>query len=223
MFLRPQEYERKLRRAVEVLALAAEPLTEVLASPDFGDDLRRLQLELFDSGVACQRSIAEATHIRQAARAVVELHASMVESAGVLVGAPLLTAAGQKTAPYASLRRGNATGLVSDAQKNADIAGLFAGLDTHVRTAQAHRRITYGDAAVGTDLKSGQREYDYDGLVDMTFEAMESILAGLMAIKIVRLSVDWTSPVIPGWIRLASPTLSPSSLCWPPSVIRNER
>ena len=38
--------------------------------------------------------------------------------------------------------------------------------------------------ALTTDLKSGRREYLYDALVDSTFEAMESVLAGFCALRL---------------------------------------
>jgi hypothetical protein len=184
IFLSKEAFDRKLRASFELLTSDISHVEDMLRDPEFQRDLSRLQLELFDSGVACQRAIAEATHLRQAARAVVELNASLVESAGLLLGLPLLTAAGQKTAPYSTLRKGDATDHLRRAQGNSQVVALLTGLDPHLRTAQAHRAVTYGDEVLTTDLKSGKREYVYNTLVGSTFEAMESVFAGLAAIKL---------------------------------------
>jgi hypothetical protein len=178
------DFELKVKAGVELFLGAGTALVTVIEDPTFQSDLVRLQLELFDSGFACQKVIGEATHLRQEARAIVELQASLVESAGLLLALPLLVAVGQKTASYTTLRQGNATEHVSSAQSHERLSTLLAGLDPHIRTAQGHRAINYGEASLSTDLRSGQREYDYEDLVDSTFEAMESLLAGLLGLRI---------------------------------------
>ena len=184
IFLSHEAFQAKLEVAFDVLSADVPELDIMLRDGGFQRDLSRLQLEVFDSGVACQRSLAAAMHVRQEARAVVELNASLVEAAGLVLGIPLLTAVGQKSAPYATLRLKDASDHLRKAQNNDRIAVVFAGLDDHLRTAQAHRGVAYGDEALTTDLKSGRREYVYDALVDSTFEAMESVLAGLCALRL---------------------------------------
>ena len=184
LFLSPQAFQAKVKAAFGLLADESPALENVLRDPSFQSDLARLQLELFDSGVACQRSLADALHVRQEARAVVELNASLVECAGLVLAVPLLTVVGQKSAPYGTLRRGDASDHLQKAQVNDRIAAVFAGLDDHLRTAQAHCGVAYGDDSLTTDLRSGRREYSYDALVGSTFEAMESLLAGLAALKL---------------------------------------
>ena len=166
----------------------------MLRDPVFQADAQRLRLEVFDSGVACQSAIERATHPRQAARAVVELHASLVESGGMVITLPYLTAAGQKKAPYTSLRRGDATAHLRKAQSNPTISNLLAGLDGHLRTAHAHKGISFGDEHLQTDIKSGQRKYGYGEVIDRTFEAVESTLAGLLSIQIVSSEQGWAAP-----------------------------
>lgn len=184
IFLSPESFQTKLKVAFELLTSDAPSLDAMLRDTVFQSDLARLQLEIFDSGVACQRAIADALHSRQEARAIVELNASLVESAGLVLGLPLLTAVGQKSAPYATLRLGDASDHVRKAQDNRQVSTLFAGLDHHLRTAQAHRAVSYGDKSLTTDLKSGSRDYAYDALIDSTFEAVESVLASLAALKL---------------------------------------
>jgi len=184
IFLSPESFQTKLKVAFELLTSDAPSLDAMLRDSVFQSDLARLQLEIFDSGVACQRAIADALHLRQEARAIVELNASLVESAGLVLGLPLLTAVGQKSAPYATLRLGDASDHVRKAQDNHQVSTLFAGLDHHLRTAQAHRAVSYGDESLTTDLKSGSRDYAYDALIDSTFEAVESVLASLAALKL---------------------------------------
>lgn len=186
IFLSPETFQAKLKAAFELLVSDAPSLDVMLRDPLFERDLERLQLEIFDSGVACQRAIADALHLRQEARAIVELNASLVESAGLVLGVPLLTAVGQKSAPYATLRLGDASDHVRKAQDNRQLSALFAGLDHHLRTAQAHRAVSYGEESLITDLKSGRRDYTYDALTDSTFEAVESVLASLAALKLAR-------------------------------------
>jgi len=184
IFLSQEAFQAKVEVAFEVLGADVPALDVMLRDAGFQSDLSRLQLEIFDSGVACQRSLAAAVHVRQEARAVVELNASLVEAAGLVLGIPLMTAVGQKSAPYVALRLKDASDHVRKAQNNERIAAVFAGLDDHLRTAQAHRGVAYGDEALTTDLKSGRREYVYDALVDSTFEAMESVLAGFCALRL---------------------------------------
>ncbi|GAA3644802.1 hypothetical protein GCM10022237_00290 [Nocardioides ginsengisoli] len=184
IFLSHEAFQAKLEVAFDVLNADVPELDIMLRDAGFQCDLSRLQLEVFDSGVACQRSLAAALHVRQEARAVVELNASLVEAAGLVLGIPLMTAVGQKSAPYSTLRLKDASDHLRKAQTNDRIATVFAGLDDHLRTAQAHRGVAYGDEALTTDLKSGRREYVYDALVDSTFEAMESVLAGFCALRL---------------------------------------
>lgn len=184
IFLSHEAFQAKLEVAFDVLSADVPELDAMLRDAGFQSDLSRLQLEVFDSGVACQRSLAAALHVRQEARAVVELNASLVEAAGLVLGIPLMTAVAQKTAPYATLRLNDASDHLRKAQNNDRIAAVFAGLDDHLRTAQAHRGVAYGDEALTTDLKSGGREYAYEALVDSTFEAMESVLAGFCALRL---------------------------------------
>lgn len=184
IFLSHEAFQAKLEVAFDVLSADVPELDIMLRDAGFQSDLSRLQLEVFDSGVACQRSLAAALHVRQEARAVVELNASLVEAAGLVLGMPLMTAVGQKSAPYVTLRLKDASDHLRKAQTNDRIAAVFAGLDDHLRTAQAHRGVAYGDEALTTDLKSGRREYVYDTLVDSTFEAMESVLAGFCALRL---------------------------------------
>lgn len=107
-----------------------------------------------------------------------------MEAAGLVLGIPLMTAVGQKSAPYATLRLKDASDHLRKAQNNNRIAAVFAGLDDHLRTAQAHRGVAYGDGALTTDLKSGRREFNYEVLIDSTFEAIESVLAGFCALRL---------------------------------------
>jgi len=183
IFLSPESFQTKVKVAFDLLS-DAPLLDAMLRDAAFQGDLARLQIEIFDSGVACQRAIAGALHLRQEARAIVELNASLVESAGLVLGLPLLTAVGQKSAPYATLRLGDASDHLRKAQHNDELSALFAGLDCHLRTAQAHRAVSYGDESLTTDLKSGSRDYAYEALIDSTFEAVESVLAGLAALKL---------------------------------------
>lgn len=194
LFLSPDDFNRKVRDGVDLLLAADERIQRMMRDPDFQADAKRLRLELFDSGVACQSAVAAAAHERQSARAVVELHATLVESAGRVLAIPFLTAVGQKNAPYASLRGGNATEHVRKAQANPKTRDLFAGFDDHLRTAQSHRAILYEAERLTTDLSSGQREYSYDDLIESTFLAVESALAGLMAIQIVCSAQGWAEP-----------------------------
>lgn len=194
LFLSPEEFHRKVRGGVELLLAADERIQRMLSDAEFQADAQRLRLELFDSGVACQSAIAKASHPRQSARAVVELHATLVEAAGMVLALPYLTAAGQKNAPYTALRRGNATEHLQRAHDNPVIADLLAGMDGHLRTAQSHRAISYGEQQLTTDLKSGQKSYQYSDLIDATFLAVESALAGLMAIQLVCSTNCWIEP-----------------------------
>jgi len=101
-----------------------------------------------------------------------------------MLGIPLMTAVGHKSAPYVTLRLMDASDHLRKAQNNDRIAAVFVGLDDHLRTAQAHRGVAYGDESLTTDLKSGRREYACEALVDTTFEAMESVLAGFCALRL---------------------------------------
>lgn len=184
IFLSPESFQTKVKVAFDLLTSDEPLLDAMLRDAAFQGDLARLQLEIFDSGVACQRAIADALHLRQAARATVELNASLVESAGLVLGLPLLTAVGQKSAPYATLRRGDASDHLRKAQQNDQVSTLFGGLDHHLRTAQAHRAVSYGDESLTTDIRSESRDYAYETLIDSTFEAVESVLAGLAALKL---------------------------------------
>jgi hypothetical protein len=179
LFLSPDDFNKKVREGVALLLAADERIRLMMRDSDFQADARRLRLEIFDSGVACQAAIAAAAHERQSARAVVELHATLVESAGRVLAIPFLTAAGQKKAPYASLRGGNSTEHLRKAQSNPKSRDLFDGLDDHLRTAHSHKAITYEAERLTTDLSSGRREYSYIDLIDSTFRAVESALAGL--------------------------------------------
>lgn len=184
LFLSRDAFVAKVCDVFEVLSAPAPALDVMLSDPVFQADLARLQLELFDSGIACQRSLADAMHTRQESRAVVDLHASLVEAAGLVLSLPLLIAVGQKSAAYGSLRHGDASDHLRKAQANDRLAGVLSGFDHHLRHAQAHRGITYGDEALTTDLRSGSRAYPYDELVSVTFEALESMLAGFVALKL---------------------------------------
>lgn len=184
LFLSSEAFGAKVRATLEVLSAPAPALEGVLRDPVFQGDLARFQLELFDSGIACQRSLADALHVRQEARAVVDLHASLVEAAGLVLSVPLLIAVGQKSAAYGTLRLGDASDHLRKAQANGRLAAVLGGLDHHLRHAQAHRGITYGDEGLTTDLRSGSRIYPYGSLVSSTFEALESLLAGLVAVKL---------------------------------------
>lgn len=194
VFLSREDFVSKVRHGVQLLRSPHEHLAAMLRDPVFQADAQRLRLEVFDSGVACQSAIERAAHPRQAARAVVELHATLVESGGMVIALAYLTAAGQKNAPYASLRRGDATEHLRKAQSNPVIADLLAGLDGHLRTAHAHRGISFGDEHLLTDIRSGQRKYGYGEVIDATFEAVESALAGLLSIQIVSSERGWAAP-----------------------------
>lgn len=194
LFLSPDDFNKKVREGVALLNAADQRIQLMMCDPDFQEDTRRLRLELFDSGVACQAAIAAAAHERQSARAVVDLHATLVEAAGRVLALPFLTAVGQKKAPYASLRGGNATEHLRKAQSNPRTRELLDGLDDHLRTAHSHKSITYGAERLTTDLSSGQREYSYTDLIDSTFRAVESALAGLMSIQIVCSQQGWAEP-----------------------------
>jgi hypothetical protein len=194
LFLSPDDFNKKVRGGVDLLLAADERIRLMMCDPDFQTDARRLRLELFDSGVACQSAIAAAAHERQSARAVVDLHATLVESAGRILAIPFLTAAGQKRASYASLRGGNSTEHLRKAQSNPKTRDLFQGLDDHLRTAHSHRAISYEAEQLITDLSSGQREYSFSALIDSTFRAIESALAGLLAIQIVCSAQGWAEP-----------------------------
>lgn len=194
LFLSPEGFEQKVRRGADLLLGAGGNVERMLKDPVFQADAQRLRVELFDSGVACQSAIANAAHPRQAMRAVVELHAALVESTGMVIALPYLTAVGQKEAPYASLRRGNATEHLQKAQAHPKIADLLTGLDAHVRTAQSHRAIEYLADELRTDLKSGEQRYLNEDLIDSTFMAVESALAGLMAILLVSSAREWMLP-----------------------------
>lgn len=65
IFLSREAFQTKLKVAFDVLCTDATQLDAVLRDPTFQSDLSRLQLEIFDSGVACQRSLSVAVHVRQ--------------------------------------------------------------------------------------------------------------------------------------------------------------
>lgn len=194
IYFERDHYDALLRGFVDVLRSNDGVLVNLLRDERFRSDLRAAELEVFDSAVACQNALNNGTLVRQIARAVVEMHGSMVESVGRVFCSALLLAVGRKSAAYEKLRHGNATELLSAAQSDARIGPLLLGLDSHLRTAQAHRGITYGTDELATDLKSGQRVYPYSDLIDRTYLGIESTLAALMAIYICadRLGVDVT-------------------------------
>jgi hypothetical protein len=170
---------------VDLLYQNAGHLAANVRSEAFASDIKRVELELFDSAIACQRILVSSRLARQSARAVVELHGTLVETAGLIVCSSLLVATGRKTATYESLRRKNATELLTSAQSQVDLAPLLLGLSSHLRTAQAHRGIIYHDDHIATDIKSGQQQFTFDELVDNTYAAMESMLAALLAIRLI--------------------------------------
>jgi hypothetical protein len=178
-------FHSSLHGYVDLLLHNPERLDAILKNETFVRDIKRVELELFDSAMACQRILVETRLARQAARSIVELHGTLVESAGLIVCSSILVATGRKTAAYESLRRKNATELLTSAQSHPDLAPLLLGLDGHLRTAQAHRGITYHDDHITTDMKSGQHEYTFDELVDKTYAAMESMLAALLSIRLI--------------------------------------
>lgn len=206
LFLSPAAFQAKVRAAFDLLCSDVPTLDTLLKDGVFHSDLGRLQLEIFDSGVACQRSIVGALHLRQAIRAVIEFNTTLAESAGMVLGSSLLTAVGQKSAPYTTLRSGDASDHLRKAQAHPRLAPLFAGIDHHLRTAQAHLALLYDDESLMTDLRSGIRKYAYEDLIDSTFEAMESVLAGLAALRLA-MSVRGIELAVPGLESLGfSPT-----------------
>ncbi len=103
----------------------------------------------------------------------------------------MLLSTGAKTSPYEKLRLLDATGLLKRAQDETELRPLLDGLDDHLRTAHAHRSVTYFDDKVVTDLRSGGREISVDDLVDQTFAAMESLLASLMGLRVALAANDF--------------------------------
>jgi hypothetical protein len=183
LFLDPDEYTSKLKLAVKALATGSDALDRLLSDSNFQTDFRRLELDLFDSAIHCQHAIASARLPRQAAKAVASLHKSLVEAAGRTAAAPLLTAVGAKSKSYSKLRQDNATQLIRLTRDQPALAGLLGGLDTHLRIAEAHSGITYGDNSLTTDVENGSATYAYDDLADATFEAMESCMAVMLAVR----------------------------------------
>jgi hypothetical protein len=183
LLLDPDRYVSKLRDVGGIFGSADDKLDSLLRDPDFQADLHRLELDLFDSAVQCQHAIATATLPRQAAKAVVALNKSLVEAAGRLVAAPLLVAVRAKSKPYAKLRHDNATELIGLVNHRPSTANLVAGLDPHLRTADSHSAITYGDNSLTTDLVKGGKTYDYGDLSDATFEALESCFAVMLGVR----------------------------------------
>jgi hypothetical protein len=183
LFLEPVQYEAKLRDAIGLLGSAGDRLDVLFEDRDFHADLRRLELDVFDSALQCQHAVATATLSRQAAKAVVAFNKSLVEAAGRIVAAPLLLAVGAKSKTYAKLRHDNATELIRLVCDRPDIASLVAGLDPHLRTAEAHSAITYGEDSLTTDLANERRTYEYDALADATFEAVESCFAVMLGVR----------------------------------------
>jgi hypothetical protein len=184
IYFERDHYDALLNGFVNLFLLNDGVLVNLLHNERFRSDFRAAELEVFDSAIACQNALNSGTIVRQIARAVVEMHGSMVESVGRVLCSALLLAVGRKSAAYEKLRHGNATELLSAAQSDARIGPLLLGLDSHLRTAQAHRGITYRTDELATDLKSGHRVYLYSDLVDRTYLGIESTLAALMAIYI---------------------------------------
>lgn len=182
LFLDAREYDRKLKVAASVFEAPDNAFEALVRDPVFQADLNRLELEILDEALRCQETIGSATNIRRAARAVVALNATLLEAAGATVAAPLLAARGTKTRPYAKLKDDNATDLIRSVGTTASLPDLVAGLDPHLRTAQSHAKVTYGEDFLTTDLGKGSRTYQYDDLVDSTFEALESMLPVLLCV-----------------------------------------
>jgi hypothetical protein len=177
-------FARTMHETVRLFRENRKVLAKLSANKAFLEDFARLELELFDSAWTCQRVIQTSAVPRQSARAIVDLHGSLVESAGRLVCSALLLASRVKSAPYEKLRQANATELLQRAQREPELMVLLEGLDDHLRTAHAHRSVTYLDDMIVTDLKSGRREISIDDLVNQTLQGMESTLALLMGIRV---------------------------------------
>lgn len=183
LYLDRLDYDEKLALASAVLDVSNPALGELLSNPLFRGDIERLTIEIFDASVQCQQTIAAATSPRQSARAVVALNKTLVEAAGRVLAAPLLTAVGVKSKPYEKLRHDDAGPLVDATRDNPRIGRLAYGLDAHLRNAESHSAIRYDVGRLTTDLRSGARTYEYEALASTTFEAVESCLAVLLAVQ----------------------------------------
>ena len=209
IYLDDTRFHSVVKQCSELYLRNAGAVRRLLEDSEFCRDLNRIELELFDSAATCHAVLSGTSLVRQATRAVVELHASLVESAGLIVAASVLLATGRKRAAYRSLKRLNATELLRIAQSEQELGPLLLGLDDHLRTAFAHRAITYHEDGISTNLRSGRRHISLDTLVDETYTAMESLLATLVAIRLAASALDST---IQDEIRLRELGMSPPEI-----------
>jgi hypothetical protein len=92
---------------------------------------------------------------------------------------------GLKTKPYAKLKAGNATEDLRDARRDPRLAPMLEGLDDHLRTAMSHHTVRHTERSViATTASRGSVEYEYDHLIDLVLEGLESTLACMLALRL---------------------------------------
>ncbi|WP_153813622.1 hypothetical protein [Streptomyces sp. SUK 48] len=176
------QFRDVLRRAYEVFRSNPTALRELAATPSFEEDFRRAVWELFDGSMEAIHAVDNATHSRQAGRALFGIASSLVEGPGQVLAIVLLRACGRKSAAYTNLRHKNATELVAAVQQEPALHGLLDGLDNDLRTGRAHALVRYEEKFAVIERKSNTRTVAWTDVIDGIFQGYETVYACQLAL-----------------------------------------
>jgi hypothetical protein len=152
-------------------------------SPQLVEYFLDSQVSAFNSAWNARSAINNVQTLRQAVQAVLSLHTALLEGPGAVLTRVLLLASGHKQAPYSKLRDGHATEDIRKARLYPQIAPLLEGLDDHLRTAQSHERVRFTDHSVIATANRRSVELQNDDLADRVLQGLESVLAGVLALR----------------------------------------
>ncbi|MFD7885289.1 hypothetical protein ACFV3N_22980 [Streptomyces bauhiniae] len=178
----PDQFRDVLRRAYEVFRSNPTVLRELVAAPSFEEDFKRAVWELFDGSMEAVHAVDNATHSRQAGRALFGIASSLVEGPGQFLATVLLRACGRKCAAYTNLRHKNATELVAAVQQEPALHGLLNGLDNDLRTGRAHALVRYEEEFAVIERKSNTRTVAWTDVIDGIFQGYETVHACQLAL-----------------------------------------
>lgn len=178
----PDEFRAVLCRAYAVFRSNPSVLRNLAVTPFFEEDFKRAIWELFDGSMEAVHAVDNATHSRQAGRALLGIASSLVEGPGQIMATVLLLACGRKSAAYANLRHKNATELVTAVQDEPALKGLLDGLDGDLRTGRAHSLVRYEEEFAVIERKSKTRAVAWTDVIDGVFQGYESVYACQLAL-----------------------------------------
>ncbi|MGW7301409.1 hypothetical protein [Streptomyces sp. NPDC054829] len=178
----PDQFRDVLCRAYAVFRSNPTVLRNLAVTPSFEEDFKRAVWELFDGAMEAVHAVDNATHSRQAGRALLGIASSLVEGPGQIMATVLLLACGRKSAAYANLRHKNATELVTAVQAEPALLGLLDGLDGDLRTGRAHALVRYEEEFAVIERKSKTRAVAWPDVIDGVFQGLESVNACQLAL-----------------------------------------